>query len=372
VSEQQDAAGATGSAGSVGTARSFVHPGALDSKEELDFVKAQIHLQAEPWAGEFQKLKSSAAATRVPHGLTHIDSRSQDSGTSRDDAIAAYAQALLWYYSGEEAYAERSLAILKSWASLEGFTAGSDQDKLQAGWIGAVLAPAAEIMRLYPGFAAADIAQLKAMFERAFYPQLNTASTWNGNVDLTQIDAMMAIAVFNDDRAEFELGLTRLRARVPSYFYLAPGPVPPIAGDGGDMPAFWSHPAKWVSGLMQETCRDNGHHAQYALGSAIHAAEVAWHQGVDVYTEFQPRFTAAMELLASQLLTGNMHGTCNNEEATRERYNTWEVAYNHYNSRKGVPLPQTSKLILTQIRPSASRADWNLVYETLTHAAPAR
>ena len=48
------------------------------------------------------------------------------------------------------------------------------------------------------------------MFKRAFYPQLNTASSWNGNVDLTQIDAMMSIAVFNEDDAEFNEGLRRL------------------------------------------------------------------------------------------------------------------------------------------------------------------
>jgi hypothetical protein len=348
----------------------FVHPGALDSKAELDFVKTRIQRGAQPWRGEFDRIKNSSHASRGPLGLTNINSENNDAEVSRDDALAAYTQALLWYYTDDETYARRSIAILNSWTNLQAFTAGSEQDRLQAGWIGAVFAPAAEIMRLYPGWNSGGIGKLQAMFKRAFYPQLNTASSWNGNVDLTQIDAMMAIAVFNEDEPVFNLGLARLKIRSHAYFYLtSDGPKPkPIAGDGGDLNKFWSNPAKWIDGLTQETCRDNGHHAQYALGSALHAAEVAWHQGVDVYTENQKRYTAAMELMAAQFLSGSMLGVCSNDTPATERYNTWEVGYNHYHNRAGVALPNTRKLIVEEIRPRASRTDCNLNYETLTHA----
>lgn len=347
----------------------FVHPGALDSRAELDFVRAQIAAGAEPWKGEFDRLVNSAAARRGPHALAHINSSGADANTSRDDAEAAYAQALLWHYSGDKTYAERSIAILNAWAGLQSFSAGSDQDKLQAGWIGAVLAPAAEIMRAYAGWADADIANLQEMFRRAFYPQLYRASSWNGNVDLTQIDAMMAIAVFNEDLDLFNAGIERWQKRTRAYFYLqSDGEVPPISGDGGKVQAFWSKPTAWVDGLTQETCRDNGHHAQFALGSAIHAAEVAWHQGVDLYSAEAQRYTAALELLAKQLLTGDMQGTCADNAASESLFDTWEVAYNYYHNRMGIALPQTSALILTKIRPNAPRAVWNLAYETLTHA----
>ena len=87
-----------------------------------------------------------------------------------------------------------------------------------------------------------------------------------------------------------------------------------------------------------------------------------------MYTENQERYTAAMELLATQLHTGSMQGTCRNDVASPDRYDTWEVGYNHFHNRVGVDLPNTRKLILEQIRPRAPRAVWNLVYETLTHA----
>jgi hypothetical protein len=352
------------------SAMNFVHPGGLNSKAELDFVKAKIQAGAQPWKGEIDLIIRSSYATRGPHGLPNINSRNNDANVSRDDAIAAYTQALLWYFTDDKTYANRSIAILNSWSELQRFTAGSDQDRLQAGWIGAVFAQAAELMRGYRGWTAGEIANLQAMFRRAFYPQLNTASSWNGNVDLTQIDAMMSIAVFNEDEAEFNKGLDRLRVRNRAYFYLtSDGARPqPIAGDGGDPQKFWSNPSKWVDGLNQETCRDNGHHSQFGLGSALHAAEIAWHQGVDVYTENQKRYTAAMELMATQLLTGSMQGMCSNNTSSPDRYDTWEVGYNHYHNRAGVALPNTQKLIVEQIRPKAPRAVWNLVYETLTHA----
>lgn len=351
-------------------AMTFAHPGALNSKAELDFVKVQIQAGNQPWKGECEQLKRSNLAMRGPHGLVRIDSKNDDANVSRDDAIAAYTQALLWYFTDDETYARHSMAILNSWTNLLSFSAGSEQDRLQAGWIGAVLAPAAEILRSYPGWTPPEIGALQAMFQRAFYPQLNTASFWNGNVDLTQIDALMAIAVFNEDATEFNLGLGRLKLRSPAYFYLtADGHGPKsITGDGGNLQKFWFNPARWIDGLTQETCRDNGHHAQYGLGSALHAAEVAWHQGVDVYTENQARYTAAMELMASQLLANSMQGLCSNNLPTADRYDTWEVGYSHYHNRSGVDLPNTRKLILEQIRPRAARSVWNLDYETLTHA----
>ena len=128
--------------------RNFIHPGALDSRAELDFVKARIQTGSPPWQGELERLRQSSYATRFPHGRAEINSKNDDATVSRDDAAAAYTQALLWYFTDDVASAQRSVAILNSWTNLQSFTAGSDQDRLQAGWIGAVMAPAAEIMRL--------------------------------------------------------------------------------------------------------------------------------------------------------------------------------------------------------------------------------
>jgi hypothetical protein len=352
----------------AGADMTFVHPGALNTEARLEFVKARILAGEQPWVGEFENILGSASSSRKPHVLIRISS-DRDASTARDDALAAYTQALLWVFTGEEVYARRSVAILEAWSTFQGFTEGSDEDKLRAGWLGSVFAEAAEIMRSRGGLNDVQIAGLKSMFRRSFYPHLKTASTWNGNVDLTQIEALLAIAVFNEDQTEFKLGLARLVQRNPAYFYLRNDAqeTRAIAGDGGNAERFWFNPVTWVDGLTQETCRDGGHHSQFGLGSALNAAEIAWNQGIDVYTANTLRYTSAMELLASQLLAGNV-STCADRVATGSRYNTWEVGYNHYHNRQGLDLPNTKKLIVEQIRTRSERASWNLVYETLTHA----
>ncbi len=356
----------------AGADMTFVHPGALDGKDNLEFVKARVKAKDQPWYGAYTKMLTNSNHTPSP--LVKINSNTGDAYTSKVDAKSAYANALAWYISGDSAYARRAIALLNAWTILQGFSSGTEQDKLQAGWIGALFGPAAELMRDYPGWDLADQANLQEMFRRAFYPKLNTASVWNGNVDLTQIDAMLNIAVFNEDEIEFNAGIARLKKRNPAYFYLASdGGVPAINGDGGSVDAFWSNPANWVDGLTQETCRinngvpDNDHHAQYAMASALHAAEVAWHQGVDVYTINTQRYTAVMELMATQIVTGSMQQTCDNDSTTHDRFDTWEIGYNHYHHRKGIDLPNTLQALLQEVRPKG-QSDWNIFYETLTHA----
>jgi hypothetical protein len=354
--------------------RVFVHPGGLNNQANLDFIKKKIYEKKQPWFAEFNRLKNSAFLKREPHALLLVNSKNDnESGNMRDDAIASYSLALMWIITDNDVFAERAITILNAWSDFKAFTSGSDQDKLQAGWTGAVFASAAELMRVYQGWSPNQILSFKMMFKRAFYPQLMNPSSWNGNVDLTQIDALISIAVFNDDEAAFELAIARLTKRTPSYFYLQSDGKKAIGieGDGSDIESFWSNPTQWINGLTQETCRDNGHHAQYALASAIHVAEIAWNQGVDVYSENQLRYTAAMELMAKQFLSNDFF-TCANTKASQHYFNTWEIGFNHYYHRVGIKLPFTKQLIIKKIRTKSQRTSWNIVYETLTHSDTAK
>jgi hypothetical protein len=354
-------------AASAGTKTTFRHPGAMHTTASIERIKAKIVRGQEPWASHIKKVEQKA----LPAGAAFvtIDGGNKiQADASEAEAVKVYANALAWRLTGNRGYSRQASAILKAWAGFQGFVGGNDQEKLHAGWIGVLFGGAAEIMRSSPDWSAGDIAASQRMFRRAFYPQLSIPSRWNGNVDLTQIEALLTIAIFNDDEAEFRRGLQRLETRSRAYIFLQSDLAPAaIAGDDGNSVAFWFNPAKWVDGLTQETCRDNGHHAQFGLASALHAAEIAWNQGVDVYTPQKERYTAALELLAQQLLTGNMQGVCNNAEATANIFDTFEVGFNHYSQRMGLTLPFTKKLIAQRVRPDGISA-LNIFHETLTHA----
>ena len=344
----------------------FVHPGALHTTQSLDFVKARISAGRSPWSAAFREVER--AALPAPEPVEYINSLDMnDVRASERSAINAYANALAWRLTGQETYGRQAIQNLNGWADFKGFTDGTDQDKLHAGWVGCLLGEAAEIMRGHPEWSPQQIVALQTMFRTAFYPQLEVASRWNGNVDLTQIEALMAIAVFNDDRPAFRLAMQRLESRSAAYFHLGSD----SSARTGEGDAFWFHPSLWVDGLTQETCRDNGHHAQFGLASALHAAEIAWNQGVDVYAGQAERYTAAMELIAHQLLTGDMQGVCANPVATRVILDTFEIGFNHYHNRMGLPLPHTRRLIAERVR-TQGVSIWNIFHETLTHAELSR
>ncbi|MFM7022814.1 MAG: sugar-binding protein, partial [Flavobacteriales bacterium] len=319
-----------------------------------------IAAQEQPWLGKYNTVR----------GIANWNG----DGSEKADGQIAYACALVWHYTGEVQFANKAIAILNKWKTFNGYNPVSGQNLLVGGWIGSLLGPAAELMRGYTGWAANDRADVIAMFKRAFYPVLNTMSTWNGNVDLTQIEAMLSIAVFCEDEVEFNLAIQRLKLRNPAYFYMST--------DNANSRNYatitnqsWNA-INFVNGLTQETCRlggnyngqgnDNGHHAQYALCAALHAAEIAWNQGVDVYGENQDRYVAALELLSIQLTSGQMQNTCADNVTTKDLYNTFEVGYNHYHNRMKLDLPNTWALLTTRVR-IASDSDWNIFHETLTH-----
>jgi hypothetical protein len=338
----------------------FIHLGAVEANDELAFVKQQIAANQEPWTSEFNELLTWAVAGN----LANVG---PGENGPRDLCKNAYANALAWHYTGNVVYANRAVAILNAWANnFTGYASTAGQDLLVGGWIGTLLGPTAELMRNYTGWTAADQAKMKAMFIARFYPVINTMSTWNGNVDLTQIQAMLAIAVYNEDVTEFNAGLARLERRNPAYYYLTTD-SPASRNYGGSSDAAWgggSAVTAWVDGLTQETCRDNGHHAQFAMAATLAAAEIAWHQGVDVYAREEKRYVAVLELMAKQLTSGTMQGTCANNVTNPDRYNTFEIGYNHYHNRVGLDMIETQKILATS---ATSACDWNIFFETLTH-----
>jgi hypothetical protein len=94
------------------------------------------------------------------------------------------------------------------------------------------------------------------------------------------------------------------------------------------------------SGYTAETCRDLGH-TQMAMSLTFNSAQIAWNQGIDLYTPNADRLTAALELVESWILgvapaplkvTGNDAGS-------------FEMAYNHFANIMGLRLPYTQKLI---------------------------
>jgi alginate lyase len=359
----------------------FLHPGLLNSSAELNFIKSRLRIHGEPWQAAFSKLKSSNFAslqwTPKPRRIVDVGYFNKpDIGGSDElnDSTSAYANALIWMLTDDEKHAQKATEILSAWSAMLQTHTGNN-GRLQAAWAGCMFPLSAEILRsTYPGWTKEASANLTSMFNRAFVPLLtDDIPLTNGNWDLSMSNALIAIGVFNEDRATYDQGVFRWRKRVPAYFYLSGDgalPIPPDRVEIMASYAYWHNPGRFVDGLCQETGRDLGH-VQMGLAAAINAAEIAYHQGLNLYGEQRVRITKAMEFHADYLLGNPVPPwLCGGKLNMGTDINaTWEIGYNHLHNRAGLEMPATLKFIKDKVRPWPETSFRNTVgIDTLTHA----
>lgn len=354
------------------TAAGFRHPGILLNLAQLDFIRSQVNAGVEPSISAFNKATSDShgSLSYTPHPWTTVECGSSSNpnygcSDERSDAEAAYTHALLWYFTGNAAHAEKAIEIMNSWSST--LTGGhiNSNAPLQAGWTAALWPAAAEIIRYtYSGWSDYDLASFQTMLNTQYLPNLiNGAPCKNGNWELVIIEALMHIAVFNDDSSLFDQAVAMWRARVPAYMYLSsdgPTPVPPPRC-GSSVNTYWNQ-TQFTDGLAQETARDFGH-MFWGLAAAVNTAETALQQGLDLYSENGARIIAAFEF----------HNNINNGGQAPDGINigpiggnasTMEIVFNHFHNRMGLEMPETSAQIDLK-RPTG--LNYFLAWETLTH-----
>ena len=331
----------------------FVHPGLLHT--QADFNRMQLKYNTQPWKGSWDKLiANSHAQLDYPPQPQAVVYRGYDGvhpeNYSRlfNDVAAAYACALRWKISGDNAYADKAVQIMNAWSSTLTGIGGTTDSQLAAGIYGYEFANAGEIMRTYSGWAAADFTAFQNMMRNIFYPinhdflvrHNNTEVThyW-ANWDLCNMASIMATGVLCDDQALFDEAVT----------YFKSG-----AGNGAIGKAvYYVHPGHL--GQWQETGRDQGHNV---LGIALMGAicEMAWNQGVDLYGYDNNRFLAGAEYVAKGNLiqSGTTYYTVpyvtydNVDNVNQTAFSTtgignprpcWALVYNHYVNRKGLAAP---------------------------------
>ena len=361
------------------SARRFAHPGVLENRDQLAFVRAKVRRGAEPWASAFEQMRANPLASLdrapTPRALVECGSFSNPNlgcTDERQDALAAYADALIWYITRDRAYAEKAISIMNAWSGvITGHT--NSTAPLQTGWAGATWPRAAEIIRYtYRGWHRADVERFSTMLRDVYLPVvIKGHATNNGNWELTMMEAAVGISVFLDDRASYDTAIAKFRARVPAYLYLASDGPLPAAPPGSTITtperiaAFWGGQSTFVDGLAQETCRDFVH-TGYGLASIAHVAEITRNQGRSLYPELRTRLSKALEFHAYYQTGAPVPAWLCGGKLTLGIGPATEVAYNALHNRMGVRLPLTGALTRAQ-RP----ANTNLLFigwDSLTHA----
>jgi hypothetical protein len=161
---------------------------------------------------------------------------------------------------------------------------------------------------------------------RYYYPQAN--GNWDGAI----IHSIMAIAIFTDNRKMFDNAVD----------HFLHGPV------NGSIFKYI-----YPSGQCQETMRDQGH-VQLGLGEFAGAAQIAYTQGVDLFSIGNNRIALGYEYTAKFLLGEKPQSYGTISERAKNLRDDYEYVYRHYTAH-GVQLPYT-KRAADSVRPKASRS----------------
>ncbi|MEV0243321.1 alginate lyase family protein [Streptomyces sp. NPDC050674] len=359
----------------------FTHPGVLVDRAQLDALREHVTAGRQPWRTAYLALRDSPYGSYRHRARPHEtvvcpagDLQGRGCAAEREDALAAYAQALLFAATGDRRHAEKARQLMDAWAATLRRHTG-EKAALQAGWTGSVWARAAEIVRHTPGggWPAARVRGFEDMLRTAHLPQVVASDPdFTGSWDLVAIDAVISVAVFLGDHRVFGHALERFRERVPAYLYLEKdGPVPlTVPGSGVDGPqrmaSYWFGQTTYRDGVSQETCH-SFRHVGASLAATAHIAETAWHQGVDLYGEIEDRLAAALALHARHELDGHAPEWLCGGRVERGLGPHLEVALHHLEERRGRPVPAAHELAV-RARPTGTD-DLFTAWETLTHAS---
>ena len=398
----------------------LVHPGVLLSREMLEGLRASVKAGREPQHTAFLTIQNSSARlpaigsrgtvwladpnyTALPQQLWIVNA-SQSPGTRwlscKEDSLAAYTHALLWFITEQPSYAAKAAEIMDAWSAVLTQPV-TPADGLEAAWSGAIWARAAELINTTASagvWPARNASAFGAMLEKTFLPLVDEGASTNGNIAFVMSEAALGIGVFTDNQTTVDTAIALWRQQAPAYVFLrSDGPTPkrppqqrfllgtaPVCGPSctdKQIVQYWHGTEHWEDGVAQETCRDLGH-TEMLFSAMVNFAETAFHQGIDLYKEEQVRIIAGAEFHASLLSDeplalkqnwpswlcgGKCTGEhCNPAKATGE---TFEMVHHHYVHRLNLSLPNVTALLRGgKMRPTGCFDQ--LCWETLTHGDP--
>ena len=308
----------------------FVHPGMYQSEEDLAYMKQQILAGEEPWQSAFERLKEATSLDFEPEPFVHVVRGSYGRGSVggnefRASARASYQHALMWYITGEKAYADKAIEIINAWSPVIWDFEGNDA-KVLIGWAVHEFCNAAEILRhTNAGWQEKDIQAFERVLLTVYYPVIeHFFPEANGNWDAAIINTMMCIGIFCDNQEIYNRAVSHyLRGR----------------GNGGFTKYFYPN------GQCQENTRDQGH-TQMGMDYFAKACKVAWTQGADLYGLADNRLALAFEYTAQYMLGEEVQAySLISPEDRGDFRDVYETVYHHFTDIKGIAMPYTAQAV---------------------------
>jgi fibronectin type 3 domain-containing protein len=365
----------------------FVHPGIVNTAADYTRMVNKVAAHAEPWYSGYDALTrdslSQLGVSLNPLETVIRGGDGQNFGTMVYQIATAYQSALRWKVSGDIAYANQAVTFLNAWASTNTTLTGNADRFLASGLYGYTWAAAAELMRTYSGWAAADVTAFQNYLLNVYYPLQHSfldmgSDGHNGtyptnywaNWDLVNIEGMMAIGIFADRHDIYQEAM--------NYVYNGNG-----NGTLENMVYYLysGNLAQW-----EESGRDQGH-TLLGMMTFGNVAQMAWCQGDDLFSYDNSQFLATAEYVAkfnawqdvpyttysrqtgSPTLGGGVDTQTSIGYSSRGSGTTgYELIYNHYVNLMGYDAPWSETRVMS-LRPEWGTGNGDgLGFGTLTFA----
>ena len=274
-------------------ARVKQHVAAADANDPV--YASWLQFCGSGWAQE--SVKPSALATIVrgdPKG-TGVDKENYI--LCDEQACAAFQLALRWQISGDSKYAEASRSILNEWANVaKTITANDNNQYLLAGFQGYTFANAAELLRSYEGWTAAEQAKFGKWLKDLWYAKnywfienhggsnvcdLHYWSNW----ELCNLASILSIGIYLEDAEMVNYVNKQFLSGKGSGAVKNLVPYDPIADPSGKSAAI---------AQCMESGRDQGH-ATLCVSETAELCRMAQNVGLDFWGAENNRVLAFFE-----------------------------------------------------------------------------
>lgn len=309
----------------------FTSPGVILNRTDLETLKA--NLGREPWKSGFAALASDrwSRLDRKVAGPFKRVARAPDENLWpwRSEMMSVWALSRMWYFTRQDAYAQKARDILVAWAATH-TEFGGRECMLDLGDYAYMFVGGADILRgTWPGWTAADTATVKKYFNDVLIPASNPygeSQYGAANKGALALVAKGLMAIFNEDRVTLDSVVYQVRTL--AHIGLR---------SSNDI------------GMLGDSLRDQGH-AHGQLFSLAMLAEALWKQGIDIYADYDNRLLAAGEYFArvntltpTPFLPFGTTDAYYTADRTNRGWNGGRIAlhliHGAYAVRKGLPAP---------------------------------
>lgn len=312
----------------------FRHPATLMSEDCIISLLSRVQMGDALIKRAIAKLEQETPLSFKARPIKRVcvmwTGKKEGENIALEDGPMAYRLVLLFLITKKPEYAEKAIYILNEWINNCQECTG-DNAQLTSSWSQVNFARSIELLSFYY---TASIAKYNIKekylkwFDKVMAPAINKPITWkftNGDIytnwHCSVLEARMQIALLRDDQKTFNESVSQFKVILPEII---------------------EQPYK----ICNETLYRDVMHGCMSLGSLVNVAELAWHQGINLYECNNFLLRDSIEATAA-ICMGDYKPEAFPVTLNKVQYwpYAWYIAYKHYNKRLGHQMPKTKALI---------------------------